>query len=50
MRKFFRVQLFIYTEGQGKEHEKKNFISIEQPDNGWMYFRNIIRCSQRAGK
>ena len=23
MRKFFRVQLFIYTEGQGKEHEKK---------------------------
>lgn len=44
-RKFFRVQLFIYTEGQGKEHEKKNFISNEQSGNGWMYLRNFIRCS-----
>lgn len=43
-RKFFRVQLFIYTEGQGKEHEKKNFISNEQSGNGWMYLRNFIRC------
>ena len=35
---------------KGGSHEKKNFISIEQPDNGWMYFRNIICCSQRTGK
>lgn len=49
-RKFFRVQLFIYTEGQGKEHENKNFISNEQSDNGWMYLGNFIRCSQRSGK
>ena len=35
---------------KGGSHEKKNFISNEQSDNGWMYLRNFIRCSQRSGK
>lgn len=45
---FNKIQEYEYDKRLKKvvyRKKKKNFISNEQSGNGWMYLRNIIRCS-----